>query len=68
MDRAKVIEAMSWYDKVEFTVPQGWGDVEWSRHMHACNLAIVNFKPNAERLSDRDREELRKPEKKVKSK
>ena len=68
MDREKVIEAMSWYDKVKFTVPQGWNDVEWSRCIHACNCAIVNFKPSAERLSDKDREKLQKTVKKAKMK
>ena len=43
MDKAQVMEAMKLYDKVEFAVPFGWNDVEWSRCMNACNLAIVNF-------------------------
>ncbi len=64
MDKAQVIEAMSWYDKVKFTVPKGWNDVEWSRCMNACNLAIANFKLSAERLSDKEREKLQKTVKK----
>ncbi len=58
MDKAQVIEAMEMYDKVEFTVPAGWNDVEWSRSMHACNCAIVNFAISEDKLSDKDKEKL----------
>lgn len=56
ISREAVIEAMKLYDKVKFTVPQGFTEAIWSHNMHMCNLAIATFEP----VADKKKQDLQK--------